>query len=52
MAGLGPRQEPWADPKGPLSPVWLRAGAATVPWPSMPLSRILRLGVTSKKGLL
>ena len=47
----GAWQEPWADPKGLLGPVWLKAGAATAPWPSVPL-RILSLGVTSKKGFL
>lgn len=31
MAGLGPRHEHWADPKGPLSPIWPGAGAATGP---------------------
>lgn len=31
VAGLGPRQERWADPKGPLSPIWLGVGEATGP---------------------
>lgn len=32
----GPRHEHWADPQGPLSPIWPGAGAATAPCPPPP----------------